>query len=160
MTCERSDSGTGANADKRAGRIEELHALCESFGLRSLYVFGSRSRELLDWCSGDRPTLQWGGSDVDIGVMTAGPSREHELSVLDKVRLTIALEDLFRVRRVDLVTFAEVDAFLALNVIRGERLYVRNRRPADEFELYVLRRAAHLEPLARARQAMVLGGER
>jgi hypothetical protein len=34
-----------------------------------------------------------------------------------------------------------MDAFVAVNIIRGERLYVEDDYLADEYELYVLRRA-------------------
>ena len=35
----------------------------------------------------------------------------------------MALEDLFLVPRVDLVSISEADPFLAANIIRGERLF-------------------------------------
>jgi len=74
-----------------------------------------------------------------------------------KVRLAIALEDLLGVGRVDLVCLPEVDPFLAANVVRGERLYAREEYEADEYDLYVLRRAGDLAPLERERMALILG---
>ena len=41
--------------------------------------------------------------------------------------------------------------------MRGERLYARDAYWADEYELYVLRRAGDLAPLERERMAMILG---
>ncbi|MEJ2560682.1 MAG: hypothetical protein P8186_31555, partial [Anaerolineae bacterium] len=70
------------------------------------------------------------------------------------------LEDLFAVGRVDLIFLPEADPFLAANVIRGERLYARDEYEADEYDLYVLRRAGDLIPLERERMALVLGEER
>lgn len=61
--------------------------------------------------------------------------------------------------RVDLVCLPEADPFLAANVIRGERLYARDEYEADEYDLYVLRRAGDLIPLGRERMALVLGEE-
>jgi len=77
--------------------------------------------------------------------------------VQQKVRLAIALEDLFDVGRVDLVCLPEADPFLAANVVRGERLYARDEYEADEYDLYVLRRAGDLAPLERERMALILG---
>ena len=72
----------------------------------------------------------------------------------------MALEDLFDVGRVDLVVLPEADPFLAVNVIRGERLFADNAYLADEYDLYVLRRAADLLPLERERQRLILEGGR
>ena len=69
----------------------------------------------------------------------------------------MALEDLFCVSRVDLVNLNEADPFLAANVIRGERLYSKNADLADEYDLYVLRRAGDLIPLERERIAIIMG---
>jgi hypothetical protein len=60
-------------------------------------------------------------------------------------------------RRVDLVVLQEADPFLAVEIIRGERLYVRDEYEADEYDLYILRRAGDLAPLERERQALILG---
>ena len=76
-----------------------------------------------------------------------------------KVQLAQALEDLFESSRVDLVVLPEADSFLAAEVIRGERLFVDDEDQADEYDLYVLRRAGDLLPLERERMALVLGRE-
>jgi uncharacterized protein len=51
----------------------------------------------------------------------------------------------------NLVLLSEADPFLAANIIRGERLFSRDERSADEYELYVLRRAGDLAPFERER---------
>jgi hypothetical protein len=66
------------------------------------------------------------------------------------------LEEFFNVQRVDLVILPEVDAFLAANIIRGERIYAEDSYVADEYELFVLRRAGDLAELERERMAMIL----
>jgi uncharacterized protein len=91
---------------------------------------------------------------VDIGVL---PAEGCELPVRARVELTRALEDLFDVHRVDLVVLPEADPFLAANVIRGERLCTQDSYAADEYDLYVLRRAGDLAPLERERIALILG---
>ena len=133
--------------DKRA----TLHAICERFDVQILYVFGSRAREALSWLDGDEATMPATDSDLDVGVKTAVP-----LSVQQKVQLALALEDLFGVGRVDLAVLPEVDPFLAANIIRGERLYAQDEYLADEYDLYILRRAGDLIPLERERQQLVL----
>jgi hypothetical protein len=50
----------------------------------------------------------------------------------------------------------EADPFLAANIIRGERLFAANSDSADEYDLYVLRRAGDFVPLERERIAMIL----
>lgn len=122
-------------------------------GVASLYVFGSRARELYEWMEGRLPRLTAGRSDVDIG---AHASSDVFWSVQDKVRLALALEDLFDCPRVDLVVLNEADPFLAAEVVRGERLFARDSHEADEYDLYVLRRAGDLAPLERERAALIL----
>jgi hypothetical protein len=52
---------------------------------------------------------------------------------------------------------SQTDPFLAAEIIRGERLFTKDEHEADEYELYVLRRAGDLAPLERERMALVLG---
>ncbi len=135
-------------------RYSDLQRICETFGVDILYAFGSRAGEVRAWMEGEVPTLPPGPSDVDIGVK---PARGVRLSVHDKVRLAIALEDFFDVHRVDLVSLDDADPFLAVEIIRGERLYARDEDDADEYDLYILRRAGDLAPLERERIALILG---
>jgi hypothetical protein len=137
-------------------RAESVTQLCEGFRVVILYVFGSRASEVKEWLVGDRLNLPPDLADVDVGIKTA---REVRLSVREKVRMALALEDLLGVTRVDLVCFSDADPFLAANIVRGERLYARDTYEADEYDLYVLRRAGDLAPLERQRIALVLGEE-
>lgn len=130
-----------------------LEALCRQYNLQILYAFGSRGKETYAWLAEDGTTLSPGASDLDIGVKPA-----EAITVRQKVELAIALEDLFGVNRVDLVVLPEADPFLAANVIRGERLFADDRYLADEYDLYILRRAGDLAFLERERQALVLRG--
>ena len=82
------------------------------------------------------------------------------MSVKDQVRLGIALEDLLGVSRLDLVCLSEADPFLAANIVRGERLYTRDEHEADEYDLYILRRAGDLAPLERERMRLILEADR
>ncbi|RME07209.1 MAG: hypothetical protein D6803_04495 [Anaerolineae bacterium] len=138
-----------------SARNETLIQLCRQFAIDILYVFGSRAEEVKAWFDGGA-NLSPGPSDVDIGVK---PALGVKLSVEEKVRLAQALEDLLGVHRVDLVVLPEVDPFLAANVIRGERLYARDEYLADEYDLYILRRAGDLAPFERERLALILGEE-
>ena len=133
-------------------RSKSLARLCRKYKLDILYVFGSRAAEVKSWLAGTLQTLARGPADVDIGVKEA---EEHSLSVDGKVHLALDLEDLLGVNRVDLVTFSEADAFLAVNILRGERLYALDTLQADEFDLYILRRAGDLAPFERERMAMI-----
>ena len=58
--------------------------------------------------------------------------------------------------KVNLVDAARAGAFLALDIVRGDRVFCRESIETDRFELYVLRRAGDLLPFERQRQAMLL----
>jgi hypothetical protein len=91
-------------------------------------------------------------ADIDIGAL---PEQGKRLSIREKSLIAIELEEIFQADRVDLVVLPEADAFLAANIIRGERLYCRDTYAADEYELYALRRAADLAPLEGERLALI-----
>jgi hypothetical protein len=99
----------------------------------------------------DTLDIQPSHSDLDVGILTSSP-----LSVAEKVNITLELEEIFKVLRVDLVVLQDADAFLAANIIRGERIYAKDSYEADEYELFVLRRAGDLAELERQRMAMIL----
>ncbi len=138
-------------ADERTHQLSEL---CERYRLDILYAFGSRAREALDWMHGERESLSSSPSDLDIGVHTINGEQMYVSVTVD---LMLELEDLFGVNRVDLVHLPQADAFLAANVIRGEKLFARDEIAADEYALYVLRRAGDLAPFKRQEIAMMLG---
>jgi predicted nucleotidyltransferase len=122
------------------GSIERLVAACQDEpGLLALYLFGSRAR-------GDASA----SSDIDLGALFDGPLPLDRL-----VQLEARLADAGG-RRVDLVDLRTAGAFLALDVIRGDRLYCAEPYRCDEFELYVMRRAGDLEPFERKRRAALL----
>ena len=138
-------------------RLDELTEICKRYRIDILYAFGSRAIQVRDWLFGESEDLDPGSADVDIGVK---PERGVNFTVHDKVDLALALEKFFRIWRVDLVSLREADPFLAANVIRGERLYTCDRYLADEYDLYILRRAGDLAPLERERMGLILGEER
>ncbi|MGC1378097.1 MAG: HepT-like ribonuclease domain-containing protein, partial [Anaerolineales bacterium] len=135
-------------------RREQIEALCRENRLRLMYVFGSRAGEVWALLNGDGKSLPQSASDVDIAVLPAAA-----LTVDQKVTLALALEKLFDVERVDLVSLAQADPFLAVNAIRGKRLYAFDAYEADEYDLYVLRRAGDLAEVERARMALALRDE-
>jgi predicted nucleotidyltransferase len=135
-------------------RYRDLKQICEQFGVFTLYVFGSQAKKIRDLMEGHRNIRLLSSSDVDIGVR---PLSGRKFSVAEKVNLALALEDFFGCKRVDLVFLSEADPFLAAEVIRGERLFAHDEHEADEYQLYVLRRAGDLAPLERERMALILG---
>ncbi len=109
--------------------------------VRALYVFGSR----IDGTP--RPD-----SDLDVGVLYASPQPlEKTVRFEDALHRTVGLP-------VDVTDAGNADAFLALAVVRGDRIFCRDEVEADLFDLYVLRRAGDLLPFERARCAMLLDG--
>lgn len=136
-----------------ASRMAQLEQLCRDAGAGTLYAFGSRAREALQWLRGDREAFPSGPSDLDVGVL---PAPDRLWTVREKVRFAIALEDLFGCNRVDLVLLPEADPFVAAEVVRGECLFTADLKRSDEYELYVLRRAGDLAPLEKERQELIL----
>ena len=94
--------------------------------------------------------MEAGPNDLDLAV-SAGIDRSYSLGA--KVALAAEFAELFELEAIDLADMAEVDPFVAANIVRGERLYCSDRRCADELELYVLRRAGDLAPFERERLA-------
>src|SRR5262245_53548218 len=135
-------------------RRAALEQLCRAMGVSILYVFGSRAHEIANWLDQSQQQLSPSASDVDIGVRAAAGVFWQ---VKDKVRLAIALEDLFDCPRIDLVVLNEADPFVAAEIIRGERLFASDAHEADEYDLYVLRRAGDLAPLEHERLDLILG---
>ena len=105
----------------------------------ALYLFGSRGRHEATE-----------GSDVDVGVLFREETPLEDLLLLEDAlerRLGLPL---------DLIDAGRASAFLALDVIRGERLFCADPDRCDEFELYVMRRAGDLAPFERERRQLLL----
>lgn len=134
-----------------SARLQKLEEICEKYRVKALYAFGSRSAEILNYIRDDARRLSESQSDLDIGVLPRSP-----FSIENKVNLTLALEDFFNSTKVDLVTLPEADPFLAANIIRGERIYAGDSYLADEYDLFVLRRAGDLAELERQRMEIIL----
>lgn len=133
--------------------FQSLASLCRQYEIEILYVFGSRAKEAKQMVDENWSAMPQNISDVDIGIK---PSTKVKLSIRQKVKLAQDLEELFGVPRVDLVILAEATPFLAANIIRGERLYANNEYLADEYDLYILRRAGDLVHLERERHSIIL----
>ena len=87
-------------------QLQRIEQACRQFRVKALYVFGSRSAEVFQALQDDRLDILPSQSDRDIGVLTL-----PTLSVDEKVSLTLALEEIFDVQRVDLVLLQEEDVF-------------------------------------------------
>lgn len=135
-------------------RMAALQRLCAHLAVSTLYVFGSRAPQVASWLAGLTEGTGSPDSDIDLGVRAR---RGTIWSVADKVRLAQAFEDFFGCTRVDLIVLGEADPFLAAEIVRGERLCAQDTYEADQYDLYVLRRAGDLAPLERERQALILG---
>jgi hypothetical protein len=130
--------------------VDQLNRLCSQYDIVLLYAFGSRGQSASQFLSTGEP-MPPGESDLDVGILTGRP-----LSVGEKAVFSLALETLFGVPRVDLVILSAADPFLTANIIRGERLFARDAYQADEYELYILRRAGDLAPFERQRLDLIL----
>ncbi|MBW2058590.1 MAG: hypothetical protein JRJ26_13940 [Deltaproteobacteria bacterium] len=131
---------------------DRLRRICRRYHVEIMYAFGSRAGEIKGYIAGKRKKRATVSSDADIGIKTC---RGTCLTVREKAQMMIELEDLLEVGRVDLVVLGEADPFVAANVIRGDRLFCEDDYLADEYELYVLRRAGDLAPLERERLNLI-----
>jgi predicted nucleotidyltransferase len=135
---------------------QALEDICQRFNVASLYVFGSRAREMADRLVGRVPASTLTDSDLDVAVQpVAGELRDASL----RVDLMHELEHLFEVSRVDLVLLPEAGAFLVADAVRGELLYCDDEDRQAREELYYLRRAGDLAPFQRWRLEGILNGE-
>lgn len=128
-----------------AARMKQIARACHPVAvgearILGLYLFGSEA----EGTAGEH-------SDVDLGVLFADRSAGLEDVVRLEARFAEALE-----RSVDLVNLGTCNAFLALQAIRGERIYEGDGLACDEFDLYVMRRAADLAPYEHERRRMIL----
>lgn len=133
-----------------------LSDLANRYGLSAIYAFGSRGYEAASRIQGHPVFFSSLDSDLDIGVQTV---KGRRLSVKEKVEISLALEDLFDVKRVDLVVLEEAKPFLALDIIKGELIYCDDFDRQAEEELYVLRRAGDLAYHERERRRLIFDGE-
>jgi predicted nucleotidyltransferase len=132
-------------------RFQQIEHICKNYQIRAFYVFGSRGVDLSEAIQDDSIQLAKSPSDLDFGILTRSP-----FSIENKVNLTQELETLFGLSDIDLFILQEVDAFLAANIIRGERVYAEDSYLADEYELFVLRRAGDLAEFERQRMTAIL----
>lgn len=125
-----------------ANTIQRLvsEAVREDPRVLAVYLFGSRTK------GEEHPE-----SDVDLAVLFEEPQDLDELIDLE-CRVEEALG-----APVDLIDLGKANAFLALDAIRGERIYCADSTRCDEFDLYVLRRAGDLAPFEWERRRMLLG---
>ena len=128
--------------------------LAKRYQIEIVYAFGSRANEVAALGGYPWTKLPGSASDVDIGVK---PRLGRYLAPLEKVDIAQEIEDALGVSKVDLIVVPEADPFLAANIIRGERLYCKDKDLADEYDLYILRRAGDLIPLERERMALIMG---
>jgi predicted nucleotidyltransferase len=135
--------------------LDNVESICHRYHIEILYVFGSRAKELANYASGKGKIASEKNVDVDLGVL---PAQKYHLNVKDRVRLSVDLEDLLGVCRVDLVILSEASPFLALDVITGEELYSADPNRSAEYELYILSKAGDLAYFERLRRKQILTG--
>jgi predicted nucleotidyltransferase len=105
----------------------------------ALYLFGSRGRH-----------EETEHSDVDVGILFRQEATLKEVLLLeDVIERRLGLP-------VDAIDVGRASAFLALDVIRGERVFCADPDRCDEFELYVMRRAGDLAPFEKERRRLLL----
>jgi predicted nucleotidyltransferase len=132
---------------------EQLRKICDRHHIDLVYAFGSRADEVSAFIYGIGKMDERATSDVDIGIKPS-PKR-GAMPVRERVEVALEMEELLGIERVDLVTLSEADSFLSANIVRGERVFARDPYSAEEYELYILRRAGDLAPLEQERLSMI-----
>jgi predicted nucleotidyltransferase len=138
---------------KMMALMRQLYQMCDRHEIDLVYAFGSRACEVKNFVHGLGKMDESIASDVDIGIKRS--LTRHSIPVREKVEIAGEMEDLLGVKRVDLVVLSEADPFLSANIVRGERIFSRDSYAADEYELYILRRAGDLAPLERERLSII-----
>lgn len=152
-----ADIMSAMNAARTATPLAlRLAEIAARYRLDAIYAFGSRVDEIVarvagQWSPSAHPT-----SDIDIGVL---PQRGALVDPWERGGLVADLETAFDAPRVDVVIAPEASPFLALEVIRGERIHIADPDAEARFELYALRRAGDLAHFERARRATLRGKE-
>ena len=131
---------------------EQIRNIASRYGLRIIYAFGSRAKEVLDLIENRIEHITSTPSDLDIGVKPGKP-----LTVEEKVKIAILFEDLFDVSRVDLIVLPEAPVSLALEIVMGEILFMQDATYEAEYQLYIMRMAADILPYERMKQEMIMG---
>jgi predicted nucleotidyltransferase len=81
--------------------------------------------------------------------------RASRVPLDELIRIEMRLDDSIQ-QTVDLVDVKRAGPFVALEIISGDRFFCHDETAADEFDLYVLRRAGDLEYFERERRAFFL----
>ena len=129
-----------------------INGLASAYDLQIIYAFGSRAAEARDFIAGTIERLSHGSSDLDIGVTSA-----RRLTVQEKVELAVFFEDLFNVPRADVVVIPEAPITLAFRIVTGELLFAQDTTYEAEYQLYIMRMAADLEPFEKEMTRLTLG---
>ena len=127
--------------------------LCRSNDFIAVFAFGSRANEIAARLRCEGPRSISPESDLDLGIL---PPHEADFNVQRIVRFALAAEELFGLARADIVDLRKAPPYLALDAIRGERVYCADDFQAANFELFVLRRAGDLAFHERERRRMLL----
>ena len=130
----------------------QIRRIASQYGLQIIYAFGSRAKEALGLVEGRIEQFSPSLSDLDIGIKP-----DRALTVEEKVKIAIMFEDLFDVVRVDLILLPDAPISLALEIVMGEILYVRDSTYEAEYQLYIMRQAADLLPYEQMKQRMIMG---
>jgi len=130
-----------------------IKGLASAYDLQIIYAFGSRASEARDLIAGTIGRLSPGASDLDIGVNSA-----RRLTVQEKVEIAVFFEDLFGVSRTDVVVIPEATIALAFRIVTGELLYAQDLTYEAEYQLYIMRMAADLEPYEKEMTRLTIGG--
>ena len=133
---------------------QRLEDLSSRYRLTAVYAFGSRVKDISAAIYDGKALPPTPLSDIDIAIL---PGLGQRLTLRQKVLLTFEMEDIFGVTTLDLIILPEVDPFLAVQAIRGDRIYCCDIHRADEYELYILRRAGDLIPLEKERIELIMG---
>jgi uncharacterized protein len=141
----------------RSSLLDALAEICRESAVEILYVFGRRTSAVMQWVEADGPALPASLGEVGIGVKLQSWTIASEER---KAGLGSALAEWLQGGRVTLIDLDEANPFQAVNIVCGECLYTHNPIRANEYELYVFRRAGDLAPWERERLTLVLGRRR
>jgi predicted nucleotidyltransferase len=121
-------------------KADEIQSLAREYGIVLIYLFGSMAEEGKKYLQGKSITPD-DSSDIDISIAfensPSDPMKIHGI-------LYKRLSDIFEPFHIDLLFFHEVDPIFQYEIIKGVRIYEKDKYYADDIEEMIMKKAGDL----------------
>ncbi|MBI5187627.1 MAG: nucleotidyltransferase domain-containing protein [Nitrospirae bacterium] len=118
----------------------DIKAIAERYGITLIYLFGSQADKGRRYLEGEDVRLD-AFSDLDVAVTFENPPTEA-IKIYGVIYKEIS--EIFDPFNIDLIFMHEVGALFQYEIIKGVRVYEKDRHLTDEFEEGIMKRAEDL----------------